>query len=655
MPRVDLRSTLVSLWFRLITLGILGLAFAQVLKLSQGEAQGWSYYLTTGELVFEAAVRIVFAALTGILLGTLATAVLAPLLWRFEARRESIAQWATKVAVIAVVFFDTRYALIVLVKSWHAVWAERYTTELLTLHFIVFVAALWIPRSRKQVVGSLDLFLGEKMTRRAALATVAGAAGLVITEYAISKSAPVVKAALAPQRPKSNLLLITFDALSAEDMSVYGYRLRTTPNIDAFARNATVFKNFYSASTFTTPSIATMLTGLHLSEHRVYQIIGRVSAENSRQSLPSAMRAAGYVTGAFVSNPYAYYIAHGMRGEWDFLPEPAFQAGGLQHLWDTSRPLHQDTGIGSRMDEYNDLTNVWNPLARVPLDMFRRYRASDTFEHAQQMLPQLPDGFFLWVHVMTPHSPYHPDPEDRNTFIPDSQLKTFEFEGDDGARRWFPHYPASDQPQVDQRRLAYDEFLSTGDRAFGNFMSALESSGRLANTTVVVSADHGESFEGGIYQHENQYLTRPVIHVPLIIRTPGQQQGHMVDYVADQTALAPTLLELGGAPKPSSMRGESLVKYLKPDTGETNAGEGLAYCQYFENNSIFKPLRYGTVGVIDGKYQYVIVLSSQHGALRPLKEAQFWNIDRTGDDPERARALMQAIYSKFPEVIPERT
>jgi len=37
---------------------------------------------------------------------------------------------------------------------------------------------------------------------------------------------------------KSNFLLITFDALNAEDVSLYGYRLPTTPNIDAFARKA---------------------------------------------------------------------------------------------------------------------------------------------------------------------------------------------------------------------------------------------------------------------------------------------------------------------------------------------------------------------------------------------------------------------------------
>lgn len=651
MPRSHLRSIVASLWFRLITLGILGLAFAEALKLAQGEAQGWTYYLPTADVVFEVAVRLIFAALAGIVAGTLCTAAIAPFLWRFKSSRERIAEWATKAGVVLVVFLDSRLALLVLIKSWAANHGPSFTNALLTAHFLAFAVALYFPRTRKQVVTSIDVFLGEKMTRRTAMATVAGAAGLAITEFALSKTAPVVKAALTPKRPKSNILLITFDALSAEDMSVYGYKLPTTPNIDAFARTATVFKNFYSASTFTTPSIATMLTGTYPSDHHVYQIIGRVRAEDASKSLPHVMRAAGYATGAFLSNPYAYYLVEGFKGGYDFLPEPTFQPGGLQHLWEATRSLHQDTGVGSRMDEYNDLMNLWNPMTRLPIDLFRRYPAAESFSHAQEMLAKLPDGFFLWVHVMTPHSPYHPDAADRGRFIPEDQLRTFEDEGDDGARRWFPHYEPDQQSQVDQRRLAYDEFISTADRAFGSFMSELENSGKSRNTTVIVSSDHGESFEGGIYQHENLYQTRPEIHVPLIIRTPDQQPGRTVAFTADQTALAPTILDLAGQPKPDWMPGQSLVKWLNSDSpGE---GQGLAFCQYLENNSIFRPLQHGTVGVIDGQYQYVVILGNQNGVLRPLSEAQFWKINRSADHPERAEALRAAIHARFPGLVQE--
>jgi arylsulfatase A-like enzyme len=201
---------------------------------------------------------------------------------------------------------------------------------------------------------------------------------------------------------------------------------------------------------------------------------------------------------------------------------------------------------------------------------------------------------------------------------------------------------------VDRHRLAYDEYVATADRAFGSFISDLESTGRLQNTTVIVSADHGESFEGGIYQHQSSYQTRPVIHIPLIIRTPDQQDGRTVSVAADQTALAPTILELAGQPRPDWLRGQSLVGWLGPN-GQ-GAGDGLAFTQYLERNSIFKPLHRGTVGVIDGQYQYVLDLETLKGWLRPLDEAQFWNVDRSAENPARAEALRGAIYSRFPNL-----
>ncbi len=685
MPKEsDFHPTAASLWFRLITLGIVGLGFAETLILAQGEVQGWTYYLTTAEVVFEVAVRLIFASLAGVALGTLCTAALALFLWHFRSSRERIAEWATKVGVVLVLFLDSRFALTILTFLWRTTFGPRFFSALfaahflflhsrfaLTIlvflarttlsprffsalfaaHFLAFAAVLSIPRARKEVVTSLDGFLGEKMTRRTAIATVVGAVGLVATEFAFSKTVPMVKAALVPQRPKSNILLITFDALSAEDMSLYGYGLPTTPMIDDFARKGTVFKNFYSVSTFTTPSVVTMLTGLYPSEHHVYQLKGQARAEDAKKSLPHAMRAAGYATGGFFSNPYAFYLAESMKNEFDFLPKPTFQQGSLQHLWEATSSLHQDTRIGSRMDEYFDLMIVWNSLGRMPLGLHLEFRAAESFAHAREMLAKLPDGFFLWVHVMTPHGPYHPDAADRGRFIPDDQLRTFEFEGEDLAPRWYPYYSPDQQSQVDRRRLAYDEFVATADRAFGSFMSELENSGKLRNTTVIVSSDHGESFEGGIYQHESEYLTRPVIHIPLIIRTPGQQEGRRVAFTADQTALAPTILELAGQPKPDWMPGQSLARWLNSDgQGE---GQGLAFCQYLERNSVFKPLQEGTVGVIDGQYQYVAVLGNQNGVLRPLSEAQFWNINRSADHPERAEALRATLHSRFPDLVQE--
>jgi hypothetical protein len=77
----------------------------------------------------------------------------------------------------------------------------------------------------------------------------------------------------------------------------------------------------------------------------------------------------------------------------------------------------------------------------------------------------------------------------------------------------------------------------------------------------------------------------------------------------------------------------------------------MAFCQFLEKNSIFKPLKFGTVGVVDGRYQYVVLLNSQQGVLRPLTQAQDWRIDRSAEHPERAAALRAAINARFPGIL----
>ena len=97
------------------------------------------------------------------------------------------------------------------------------------------------------------------------------------------------------------------------------------------------------------------------------------------------------------------------------------------------------------------------------------------------------------------------------------------------------------------------------------------------------------------------------------------------------------------------MRGQSLVDWIARDgQGE---GQGVAFSQYLERNSVFKPVRHGTVAVTDGHHQYVVYLDTQKGELRPLSEAQFWNIDRTSEYPEQAQSLRSTIRARFPSLI----
>ena len=89
--------------------------------------------------------------------------------------------------------------------------------------------------------------------------------------------------------------------------------------------------------------------------------------------------------------------------------------------------------------------------------------------------------------------------------------------------RWF----ISDKKQLSPRDIefvldAYDDGLALLDQQVGLLFEDLERAGRLANTLVIVTADHGEELgDHGLYGHASS-LYDGEIHVPLLIWLPGE-------------------------------------------------------------------------------------------------------------------------------------
>ena len=147
---------------------------------------------------------------------------------------------------------------------------------------------------------------------------------------------------------------------------------------------------------------------------------------------------------------------------------------------------------------------------------------------------------------------------------------------EEGKPNWKPHYEPDQQHQVDQRRLRYDEFIATADRAFGALHVGAGKQREIAATQPSSCRPiMGKALRAASFNMMSPYQTRPVIHIPLIIRTPDQQEGRRVAFTADQTALAPTILELAGQPKPDWMPGQSLVEWLNGDSHRRGRGTGI--------------------------------------------------------------------------------
>ncbi len=137
--------------------------------------------------------------------------------------------------------------------------------------------------------------------------------------------------------------------------------------------------------------------------------------------------------------------------------------------------------------------------------------------------------FFCWFHMMDPHDVYM---------------------GHEGTTNWGK-----------KARDKYDGEIEFADKHIGMLLDFVGQQEWGKRTAVIITSDHGEAFgEHKMYRHGFE-VWEILVHVPLMIRAPGITP-RKIDVPRSGIDLAPTILELMGAPKDESMSGTTLVPEL---------------------------------------------------------------------------------------------
>jgi len=306
------------------------------------------------------------------------------------------------------------------------------------------------------------------------------------------------------RRPGANLILISIDTLRADRLGVYGYERGTSPNLDALARRSVVFRNAIAEASWTLPSHATLFSGTLPSTHGAVRFLRRIPPKLT--TLTEVLAERGYrnfglVAGGFVGRAYGF-------------------ARGFEEYDESSKRTFDET-IDAALDRIRSLSRD--------------------------------ESFFLFLHTFQVHCPYRVDsqayqrfaarPDDPGRFDPFCQDAIFHPE------RYTP-----EQVQVLSDR--YDAAIWRVDEALGGFLRELEQMGKLQDSVLVVTSDHGEEFsEHGALGH-GVSLYAEVIRVPLILTAPGiePREIHRGIGLVD---LMPTLLDLLAIEAPASVEGRS--------------------------------------------------------------------------------------------------
>jgi arylsulfatase A-like enzyme len=436
-----------------------------------------------------------------------------------------------------------------------------------------------------------------------------------------------------------DIYFITIDALRAEDTSLYGYDLPTTPNLEKFAQRSFIFDHFYANSNFTTSTTTTIETGKLPWSHRVFQVGGFLRDRNQQENLAAELRQQGYYTAMISSNFLAAPFRHRTQGSYDSVQYASpIGSTGLRLREANLTGVNTQFTLGfslvrgaATLGAYLD-SLIWRN--RYP------YPAEDVFRRATDFLaqPSRSQPVFLWLHIFPPHDPYWVPSSYRYRFLSKRVRSYADLTPDTGK----PHPGVT----VEQLRAAYDEMILYADHAVGEYLDWLDRTGRLDRSIVIISADHGELFDHNRLGHGGSGLYNGVVHIPLLIHLPGQTHGASIQELSQQADLLPTFLDLIGATAPSWAEGIS----LKPALEGKSMPERYIFSMNLEPNRIFDPVTKGTVAVMDSDFKFVRSLESGKDQLYRYRTDQNEERNLVQSEPEVAGRMRKVLLDKINEV-----
>jgi len=437
----------------------------------------------------------------------------------------------------------------------------------------------------------------------------------------------LVRPSLGPavDRQLPPVVLISLDTTRADHLSVYGYPRKTTPSLEDFAHDATLYTDAIAAADSTLPSHGSIFTGLYPSWHggHGYSVTPVLIRPVSRNvpTLPEILRDRGFFTVGVAANKAFLAPQWGLsRG---------FQTFGVQTPIEVLPPFYGyylRHGI-RRLLSYGIETMEFDAQYRRARDV-----NADAFGAMEENRPG-DRPFFLFLNYMDAHVPYVAEvpaglPLPSGYGAPDfPQLWSIV----NGVLNERIRYPEEKRVRIVER---YDAGIAAEDAAFGDLISWLKRQGLYDRALIVVTADHGEAFgehnlaAHGVSTYQDQ------VHVPLLIKYPGRSHARVVTTPVSHIDILPTVLDTLGFPIPAHLPGRSLRNF---ETAE----ERSLFSESFPTkpdtdvnprlNRTERAIRYGI---------YKLILSDKG-------KHEFFNI---ADDPQELHPLAAGVIPQAQEM-----
>jgi arylsulfatase A-like enzyme len=405
-----------------------------------------------------------------------------------------------------------------------------------------------------------------------------------------------------------NILFIMADQLRWDYLSCYGHPSLSTPNIDRLAKRGVRFDRAYVQSPVCGPSRASFYTGRTVFSHG--STWNTVPLPIGELTLGDYLRPKG-VTTAVVGKTHMVPDAEGMarlglNKDTDIgclISQPGFDP------YERDDGLHPTPALRRRGGtlRYNDWLNEqgypgenpWNDYANSGEGadgeiLSGWYLKNSTLparvkeEHsetaymtmrAKDFITEMGDAPWLChLSFIKPHWPYIAPAPYHDMYGPDAFLPVIrdEVEKQDpnpvfGSFMEMDVSKTFSQPGVRETVLpAYMGLIKQIDDHLGNLFEWLEETGKMDETMIVFTSDHGD-YLGDHWMGEKELFHEVSVRVPLIIVDPRKQadatRGTVSDALVEAIDLVPTFLEATGAPRANHrLEGRSLLPLLHGPT-----------------------------------------------------------------------------------------
>ena len=379
-----------------------------------------------------------------------------------------------------------------------------------------------------------------------------------------------------------HIVLITCDELRKDALSCYGNRVIETPHLDALAARGTRFERAYTNSPWCLPSRCSLATGLYPHRNGSYSNFRDIPLDAEIPNIYSLLRGAGYHTAHIGKCHYAPVPYDQTRPD-ATLPYDAFRDYyrrlGIDHL-----ALQDDKQVSVWfMDDYARELDAAGHLAAYRDATWKRDNAKvfafpgpaewhpdswvgrKSAEYIERYDRQKP--LFLWVSFSGPHYPFDAPEAYFNRVDMSADARVFalgEFDdpsrihsatyhgGSTGAIDGLGQAPAgatknySDNYWHDLRR-SYFANVAQIDDYVGRVLASLEA--RFDDDGLIVfTADHGEMLGNHGLWGKNNCAYEDVWNVPLIVKSPDDNEARTSAALCMLVDLLPTCLAAARLP-----------------------------------------------------------------------------------------------------------